>query len=442
MSKLYLILSILISQFIFSQTISVTVYRSEFEKANDIIYDINDSKENISPYAIVSGNQNNYYSINSTNGQLKIANPIADAFNVINTDNLTVSIGTTTYLLKIVDAYDYYKNELLNNGYTILANDGQTYIDNASSWTAYNNLWGKGDAVENVDFRIAILKKNNTFPNQSVILWDVPSEANAYTNGAAVWCYTNLFWGNRKGIRSNLPNFPFKINSLSSLNLNFNFEKLFGTHEYKVALNLFTTDNPALANFSENKGDFFFIFDQINNFIPAYDYSLPDITIGGKPFAVRYDNMLNGVTYERRRVVVQNGEALTQGTLDLKALFDMFSNQGYLNTNQSIPNIQVGLEITNGFGGLRFNQLDFQISNSTLNTVSPSKNLNVLYPNPTSGKVFVNNKSTDWASLKVFNQVGQEIKPMISENNIDLSAFPKGIYYIKLKDRTEKIIKK
>lgn len=440
-SRFYLIALLFFSKFIFSQTISVTVYRSEYEKVGDLIYDINDSKENTSNYTIVGGNTDNYYSLNAVSGQLKIQNSIPDTFDVIKTDNITISIGGTTYLLKIVDAYDFYKDELLSNGYSILSNDNQTYIDNVSSWTAYNNLWGKGDAVPNIDFRIAILKKDNTFPNQSVILWDVPSEANAFPNGAAVWCYTNLFWGNRKGIRSNLPNFPFKINSLNSLFLNFDFEKLFGTNDFKVALNLFTTDNPALANFSENKGDFFFVFDQINNYIPPYPYTLPDITIGGKLFAVRYDNMLNNEPYERRRVIIKNGQALTQGSLDLKSLFDMFSSQGYLNTNQSIPNIQVGMEITNGFGALRFNQLDFQMNNS-LNTISLSKNGSVFYPNPTSGKVFFGKNSLRLANLKILNPLGQEVKPIIKDEFIDFSFLPNGIYFLKSNDKTEKIIKK
>lgn len=441
MNKYIYLFFFILSSSLFSQTINVTVYRSEFEKVNDLIYDLNDSKENTNPYLIVSGNSNNYYTINSTTGQIKILNAIPDVFDTINTDVLRVSIGATNYLVTIVDGYDFYKNELILNGYTILSNDDETYIDTNSSWTAYNNLWGKGTAIPNSDFRISILKKNNTFPNQTVILWDVPSDASTY-NGDAVWCYTNLFWGNRKGIRSNLSNFPFKINSLNSLSLDFNFEKLFGSDDYKVALNLFTTDNPALANFSENKGDFFFVFDQINNFIPAYPFSLPDIIIDGKTFAVRYDNVLNNETYERRRVIVKNGQALTQGNLDIKSLFDMFSINGYLNTAQSIPNIQVGLEITKGYGALRFNNLNFIINNSNLSDHLISINKNNFYPNPTSGKVFWKNKIPDKSSIRVFNQTGQELPTKISDSFLDLSSFPSGVYYLRVNESTEKIIKK
>ena len=347
----------------FAQATNVLVYRSEFEQVDDVVYDINDVNENINNYVIVSGNDNNYYSINQVNGKLKILNPIPDTFNAIHSDNLIIAIGNTTYNIQIVDAYDYYMSNLPVE-YTVLSADDDIFVDNNSSWTAYNNLWGKGTAIENQDFRIAIVKKN-TFPNQSVLIWDVPNNASAY-NGAAVWCYTNLFWGNRKNIRENLTGFPFRINSLSSLTLTFDFEQLFGNDQYKVALNLFTTDNPNLANFSENKGDFFFVFDQINTYLPPYPFSLPDITLEGKPFAVLYDNENNGEFYERRRVIVKDGLSVTQGTLNLKSLFDMYSNAGFLNTNQSIPNIQVGVEVTKGFGALRFNQLEF--NSNTLST--------------------------------------------------------------------------
>ena len=422
----------------FAQATNVLVYRSEFEQVDDVVYDINDVNENINNYVIVSGNDNNYYSINQVNGKLKILNPIPDTFNVIHTDNLIIAIGNTTYNIQIVDAYDYYMSNL-PLGYTVLSADDDVFVDNNSSWTAYNNLWGKGTAIENQDFRIAIVKKN-TFPNQSVLIWDVPNNASAY-NGAAVWCYTNLFWGNRKNIRENLTGFPFRINSLSSLTLTFDFEQLFGNDQYKVALNLFTTDNPNLANFSENKGDFFFVFDQINTYLPPYPFSLPDITLEGKPFAVLYDNENNGEFYERRRVIVKDGLSVTQGTLNLKSLFDMYSNAGFLNTNQSIPNIQVGVEVTKGFGALRFNQLEF--NSNTLSTNDYLSDILLFYPNPVEDKLFwksgniINSENT-----KVYNVLGKEMKVDFSDNYINLNSLPTGIYLIKSGSSIKKISKK
>lgn len=423
--------------FSLAQTNSVLVFRSEFENIDDIIYDIEDNNENALPYIITSGNANNHYTINATSGEIKIMHPISDSFNNVHVDNLTVSIGAITYAIQIVDAFDYYLSNL-PIGYSVLSANDEVFIDNNSSWTAFNNLWGKGDAIENQDFRIAILIKN-TFPNETIFIWDVPSQASTF-NGASVWGYNNLFWGNRKNIRENLPNFPFKFNSINALNFNFDFEQLFGSNEYKVALNLFATDVPTLANFNQNKGDFFFVFDQINNYLPPYPFSLPDINIDGKPFAVLYNNDLNGQFYQRRRIIIKNGNVLNQGTLNLKALFDMYSNAGYLNTNQSIPNIQIGLEITDGFGALRFNQIDFNITTLSLDEVSNQST--VFYPNPVTDKLFYTIKGEELLEINVFNSIGQKVITPFFSDFIDFSSLPNGLYFVNSQNGTEKIIKK
>lgn len=436
MKKIFYMLFLFMNHFYFSQT-NILVYRSEYEAVGDLIYDINDVNENNQNYSIIAGNANNYYRINKTSGKIAVNTQIPDTFNSVKTDNLTVQIGTNIYNIQIVDAYDYFIANL-PSGYTVIDQD-VAQIDNNSEWTAYNNLWGKGTAVPNQDFRIAIIK-NNSFPNQSVFLWDVPGNASTF-GGDAVWCYTNLLWGNRKSIRSNLSGFPFKISSINSLKLDFDFETLFGDHQFKVALNLFATDNPSLASFSENKGDFFFVFDQVGTYIPSYTNTLPDITIGGKQFAVLYD--LNPTTnYERRRVIVKDGDRLTSGTLDLKALFDMFASNNYLNTTQSIPNIQVGLEITKGFGAVRFNQIDFKLNESTLSNNKFKKQKTQFFPNPVHDKLFWTKQSENINSVKIFDITGKEVKPEIAENYIDFSTLPNGVYYLKTNNKTEIILKR
>ena len=155
-SKILFVLLLCCIEFSIAQTNTVLVYRSEYESVNDIIYDINDSNENSANYVITGGNTNNYYSINATSGKIKIINTIPDTFNNVHTDNLAVSIGSVNYIIQIVDAYDYYLANL-PTGYSVLSADDEVFIDNNSFWTARNNLWGKGDAVENQYFRIAIL---------------------------------------------------------------------------------------------------------------------------------------------------------------------------------------------------------------------------------------------------------------------------------------------
>ena len=124
-------------------------------------------------------------------------------------------------------------------------------------------------------------------------------------------------------------------------------------------MNIFTYDESHLASLGKSDGDFFFIFDQVGLYIPPYPYSLPNIKIMGKPFAVRYDD--GRVNRQRRRVIVKNNESLMSGKIDLKYLFDMFMKKNYLNLLQYIQNIQLGIEVYSGYGAIKLNQFDINL---------------------------------------------------------------------------------
>lgn len=333
--------------------VPVLVLRSEYESVGDLIYNIDDSEEGNLNYSIEEGSFNAFFSLNTSTGELIIQNEIEDQFNQIDTKELTIKIGNTCYDLTIKDAFDYYLSNLPNDA-VVLDEHNQFTIDEDTKWTAINNLWGRGNAIPNQDFRIATIHYPN-LPNGTVLIWDVPSKASDF-GGASVWCYNNVFWGNRKNRREDLSGFPFQIQPITNLKLNFDIEQLFGNDQFKIAMNMFMTDESELTNFSNNDGDFFFVFDQKDTFIPNYSNTLPDITIGGKPFAVRYDlNPNDG--YERRRVIVKGNEKLLSGTLDILAMFNMFIDEGFLNELQYIYHLQFGVEVTSGWGAIQFNQL-------------------------------------------------------------------------------------
>lgn len=337
-------------------TVALDVFRSEYEQVDDIIYDIDDISEGMELYEITTGNEDNYFEVNPNTGQLIINTIIEDVFDEVHEAFLTISIGNTNYEVSVYDMFDYHIANLPFEA-VVLQEHNENTVDFDSEWTVINNLWGRGDAVPNQDFRIATIHYAD-IPNGTELIWDVPSRAEDF-NGASVWNYNNVFWGNRNNVREDLVGFPFQIQSISELKVNFDFEQLYGNDQFKIAMNMFMTDESELTNFFNNDGDFFFVFDQKDTFIPNYTNTLPDITIDGKPFALRYD--LNPTNqYERRRVIIKDNERFMQGQLDVNALFNMFIDENFLNPEQYIYHIQFGIEVTSGFGALRFNALDIE----------------------------------------------------------------------------------
>ena len=358
MKKIIFVLTISLFINQLSAKINKLVHRSEYEKVGDLIHDINDPSEGSFNYSILSGNNNGYYKVDSESGAITVASEINDRFGAVHTDILKINAGGTIYEIEIVDGYDYFLDNLPTS-YSILDDHEETFVDPKSEWTVYNNLWGKGSAIPNVDFRIAMLHKQK-LPDTCILIWDVPCPAEAY-GGASVWCYSNVLWGNRLYIRKDLQNFPFQIKSLNKLKLKFDFEKLFGNDQFKVALNLFTFDETHVAHINKSDGDFFFVFDQINTWIPKYPYSLSDIKIMGKPFALRYNDYKDGRFRQRRRVIIKNNEKLMKGEIDLKHIFDVFEKENYINPLQYIPNIQLGIEVTRGYEAFRFNRYNIKL---------------------------------------------------------------------------------
>lgn len=429
---------IIFSGLLHAQT-DTLLYRSEYEKVGDQIAAFKAPAG--STFKINAGNSKGFYAINSSTGILTINKQIPDTFDIVHTDLLTIIAGTKTYKVKIVDGYDYFIQSL-NSNYKVLNNKNVTYIDNSSEWTAYNNLWGIGTAVPNVDFRIATICKNS-LPDTTYFVWDVPDLASAY-GGSSVWGYVNVLWGNRTGMRTDLGDFPFKIADKSSINLDFDFQNLFGNNQYKIAMNMFMTNESYLTAFSNNAGDFFLVFDQIDNYLPPYPYSLPDSTISGKPFAFLYDNTKNNNTYENRRVIVKNGQQFMKGNLELKNIFNRFSRAGYLNQNQSVPNIQLGIEITSGFGAVAFNKYKFTSKSNTTNLINSNTfQFNTCYPNPVKDILTIEG---NLSNISVYNSIGQKINLVtkcITNNKtvLDFTGLSSGFYFVKTNSSVHKIYK-
>lgn len=82
----------------------------------------------------------------------------------------------------------------------------------------------------------------------------------------------------------------------------------------------------------------------------------------------------------------------------------------------------------------------------TLDVADININEPYLYPNPTTGKVFIKNKTQIIKTLNIFDITGKQYFFTIRENQIDLSSLPNGVYFARItiegKELIQKIIKK
>jgi hypothetical protein len=90
----------------------------------------------------------------------------------------------------------------------------------------------------------------------------------------------------------------------------------------------------------------------------------------------------------------------------------------------------------------RLNMIDYDGSSEHSNVVSiKSNNPNTgitAYPNPNTTGIFTLNNAYPLHTTALLNDVlGRSINIPIQNGQIDLSAYPKGVYYIKVKDTTQ-----
>ncbi len=76
---------------------------------------------------------------------------------------------------------------------------------------------------------------------------------------------------------------------------------------------------------------------------------------------------------------------------------------------------------------------------SPLANRSPEPDLKV-FPNPTDGQLNIELNGSKVNNVQVFNMIGKKMMET-SETSLDVSAFPAGIYYLKVNGRTTKFIK-
>ena len=349
--------------------VDTLVFRSEYENVGDELLDLNDASEGAVNYKITKGNTNGYYTIDAVSGVLSIDLIIPDIINDVYYDSLTITAGNNIYNVVVVDAYDYFLET--HPEYTVI--ETQNTIIESGSYSAYNNPWGTGSAVNGTDYRMATLAHSDN-PDSTVFIWDTPSKADVF-GGPSVWCYNNMMWGERYNLRDNIGSFPINVGDIETLKMNFEYEQLFGLKKYNVALNQFFRVEDYIAPFSANQGDFFMVFDQVGSYVPSYEDFLCDTIIGGSEYILLHDSTGNEGKYEGyqfRRAIIKNENLFSSGQVDLAAIYNSFKSRGFLKDELYFPNIQFGIEVTEGWGAVRFNK--FEIDHSSENSYSITYN--------------------------------------------------------------------
>jgi len=79
--------------------------------------------------------------------------------------------------------------------------------------------------------------------------------------------------------------------------------------------------------------------------------------------------------------------------------------------------------------------------NAGLEEANSISNIQV-FPNPTTGKITLKSIDSPILNFMVYNLLGEEIPAEITNNELDLSAQPSGIYFLKLNTAKSTIVKK
>ena len=87
--------------------------------------------------------------------------------------------------------------------------------------------------------------------------------------------------------------------------------------------------------------------------------------------------------------------------------------------------------------GLTFKEFPLSINDNKLPKVT-------IYPNPTSGQLFISSENNQIKSVSIFSVLGKKVKEIVASSitSIDVSNLSKGIYFIKISSSEGNVVKK
>ncbi|MGK0254433.1 MAG: minor extracellular serine protease Vpr [Mariniflexile sp.] len=257
-------------------------------------------------------------------------------------------------------------------------------------------------------------------------------------------------------------------------NTNMTIGEIGGTGNSIISVGAFTSKNTwtSLNGQNQNKSD---VFGQIASFSskgPTVDGRIkPDITAPGSYIASSLSRFDSNYTSTSPDTV----SGLTDGTNDwLFGAMQGTSMSAPMVTGiialwlQAKPNLTVAqiktilqnTSITNGLGSLPNNtwgrgKIDAlagaQYINQFLNVDTFDNSFNfVVYPNPTTSKVFFDNATSNFKEVSIYNYVGQKVATIsftaaVQNQEIYMSTLPSGVYMLKFTnqegDKTVKVVK-
>jgi hypothetical protein len=114
-----------------------------------------------------------------------------------------------------------------------------------------------------------------------------------------------------------------------------------------------------------------------------------------------------------------------------------------LPTTWNLKNLSIIGFVINSTTGLVENASETVNINSIITGINTNELANniAVYPNPTNGLITIENPTA--AAVTVYNMAGSEItKVDPNANQIDLSAFPEGVYFVRFSNQNETTVKK
>jgi hypothetical protein len=239
--------------------------------------------------------------------------------------------------------------EPAGDDWTFMAGGGKTIVQNGVYVS--NNVWGKGDLVEGVDFHIDSTFHWANLTDGTTFNWGFPATTDPY---APVRGYPDIIfgvapYGDLVNATDTTRTFPVRLSSIEDLTATFETQIGGNTSGFNVAFDIWLTRTP-------NGGP-----DAITNEIMIWTHDhafMPwgDL-IGTYPQGSASAQIYHTGTYT---AVIMDKDMLA-GTLDLGAVFARLEELGVVSQNEWLASVQFGAEVISGSGSLTVDRFELAL---------------------------------------------------------------------------------
>jgi hypothetical protein len=218
-------------------------------------------------------------------------------------------------------------------------------------WVVYNNVWGKANLINGVDYTQKIILRKASFPNGTLLSWSWPSQRHFYS-------YPEIIYGSTPWSKTNPEVLTIQLANLANVSVDYSTVLEGSLQGYDTIFDIWLTSQPN-GNAPTVKYELE-VVTHANWTMPAsrLAYTLTDSTLRNVGVYVT-PGETNGVATWTNICLLPQGD-IPSGSISISDIIKSLIWHGIVPATDYVSGVEFGAEPQSGSGSVLISALDYQ----------------------------------------------------------------------------------